>query len=437
MHTVEFSHGNAASLTINISDTTPAPAITTQPANQTGNGGGNGSTPSTPAYKAAVSGISTAGTALPVAINTSTGSAAADLGTLAQNIFVRGETATIAVPSIPDVSSYTMEMPAASLSIPGGEGALIVSTDTGSITVPANMLAGIPATEGKKAGITVSRSDKSCLPAEIKAAIGGRPVIQLTMTLDGTQTEWSNPNAPVAVSIPYTPTAAELANPESIVIWYIDGSGRAVSVPNGRYDAASGKVTFSTTHFSDFAVVYNKVGFNDVVKDAWYSRAVNFIAARGITEGTGSGNFSPEAKLTRGQFVVMLMKAYGIAPDANTKDNFSDAGDTYYTGYLAAAKRLGISEGMGSNMFVPGKEITRQEMFTMLYNALKAIGRLPHGDTVKVLSDFSDAGQIDSWARDAMALLVKTGTVSGSAGRLAPLNTATRAEMAQILYNLL
>ncbi|MCG9967084.1 hypothetical protein L9W92_03315 [Pelotomaculum terephthalicicum JT] len=36
-----------------------------------------------------------------------------------------------------------------------------------------------------------------------------------------------------------------------------------------------------------------------------------------------------------------------------------------------------------------------------------------------------------------MTLLVKTGTVGGSAGKLTPLSTTTRAEMAQVLYNLL
>ncbi|MDD4801915.1 MAG: hypothetical protein PHF24_03060 [Syntrophomonas sp.] len=67
----------------------------------------------------------------------------------------------------------------------------------------------------------------------MKAAIGDKPLIQLTLSIDSNQTNWSNPDAPVTVSIPYTPTAAELANPESIVIWHIGGSGRAVSVPNG------------------------------------------------------------------------------------------------------------------------------------------------------------------------------------------------------------
>jgi len=133
----------------------------------------------------------------------------------------------------------------------------------------------------------------------------------------------------------------------------------------------------------------------------------------------------------------MMMRAYGIAPDANPKDNFSDAGNTYYTGYLAAAKRLGISGGVGNNMFAPGREITRQEMFTLLYNALKAIGRLPRGNAGKPLSTFSDADEIASWTKDAINLLVETGTISGSGGKLSPANTTTRAEIAQVLYNLL
>ena len=151
---------------------------------------------------------------------------------------------------------------------------------------------------------------------------------------------------------------------------------------------------------------YNKVTFKDVAENAWYGKAAGFIAARGVTTGTGNGNYSPDAKLTRGEFIVMLMKAYGIAPDTAPADNFDDAGSTYYTGYLAAAKRLGISGGVGNNMFAPGKEITRQEMFTLLYNALKAIGELRSGNTGKSLSAFSDAGQIASWAKDAMVLMV-------------------------------
>lgn len=334
-------------------------------------------------------------------------------------------------------SAGRLEIPSSFILNPNSGKTLTLGNDFASVTIPSDMLDNIPVIVGKKVEISIGQGDKSGLPDDVKAAIGDRPLISLSLLIDGKQTDWSNPDAPVTVSIPYMPTADELKNPDSIVVWYIDGSGNPQCVANGHYDPATGAVTFDVTHFSNYAVVYNPVSFNDVKSGAWYYKAVSFIAARDITRGTGSGNFSPDAKLTRGDFLVMLMKAYGIAPDTSPADNFSDAGNTYYTGYLAAAKRLGISAGVGNNMYAPGKEITRQEMFTLLYNALKVIGRLPQGDSGKTLSDFSDAGQIDSWAKEALTLLVETGTVGGNAGKLSPTGTTTRAEMAQVLYNLL
>ncbi|WP_286723897.1 S-layer homology domain-containing protein [Pelotomaculum sp. PtaB.Bin117] len=291
--------------------------------------------------------------------------------------------------------------------------------------------------DGRKAEVVISEGDKSKLPPGIQNKIGDKPLIQLTLLIDGKQTDWKNSGAPVTVSIPYKPTPQELRNPQGIVVWYIDGDGRAVSVPNGKYDPRTGMVTFTTTHFSDYAVAYNPVEFGDVAEGAWYYGAVSFIAAREITNGTGGGNYSPEAGLTRGEFIVLMMRAYGIDPDENPAGNFADAGDTYYTGYLAAAKRLGISAGVGSNLYAPDNQITRQEMFTLLYNALKVIEQLPEGILGKALTDFADSGDVAAWATEAMTLLVETGTVSGSGGRLNPTGTTTRAEMAQVLYNLL
>ncbi len=66
---------------------------------------------------------------------------------------------------------------------------------------------------------------------------------------------------------------------------------------------------------------------------------VGFIAARDITSGTGGGSYSPNAKLTRGEYIVLMMRSCGIALDENLADKFSDAGNTYYTGYLVTAKR--------------------------------------------------------------------------------------------------
>lgn len=394
------------------------------------------STPTVPEYKADVNTGNDSNSNMPVTIDKNSGIASVDVGTV-NNLVSGGQISVVTVPPVPDVYTYTLNIPVPNLSTSNEQGALAFKTDIGTVTVPSNMLTSVEGINGSKVGISIGRGDKSNLTEDVRNTIGDRPLVQLTLSIDGKQTDWSNPNVAVTVSIPYTPTADELKNPESIVIWYIDGNGNAVSVPNGHYDPATGTVTFDTTHFSDYAVAYNKVSFNDVAAGAWYNKAVSFIAARGITGGTGSGNYSPDAKLTRGEFLVMLMKAYGISPDTNSTDNFSDAGNAYYTGYLAAAKRLGITTGVGNNQYAPGKEITRQEMFSLLCNALKVINQLPQGDSGKTLSDFTDAGQIDSWAKDAMTLLVETGTVSGNNGALKPLSTTSRSEMAQVLYNLL
>jgi hypothetical protein len=174
-----------------------------------------------------------------------------------------------------------------------------------------------------------------------------------------------------------------------------------------------------------------------VADTAWYADAVAFAAARGVTNGMGGGLFLPENALTRGQFVTMLLRAYGIAPDQVPADNFADAGNTYYTGYLSAAKRLGIAGGIGNNRFAPERAITRQEMAVMLYNALKALNLLPASEAGKRLSDFTDSDEIVSWANEAFTVLVGNGILKGSGGKLSPADELTRAQMAQIIYNLL
>lgn len=407
------------------------PATSSAPSG--GSGRGSSSTPTTPNYNADLTAVNGSNSALPITFNTANGTANVNVSLQSLG---QGRT-SITVPSIAGAHTYTVNIPVSSLSAPDAQSTMTISTNAGSVTVPSKMLTGVSGISGKEAGISIGQGAKDRLPNDVKAAIGEKPLIQLTLSIDGKQADWSNPDVPVTVRIPYTPTTAELANPESIVVWYIDGSGNAVTIPNGHYDVTAGTVTFQTTHFSDYAVAFNKESFKDVESSVWYHEAVNFIAAREITRGTEGGNYSPESKLTRGEFIVLMMRAYGIAQETTPTENFSDGGNTYYTGYLAAAKHIGITAGVGNNMYAPDKEITRQEMFTLLYNTLKMIGQLPTGDSGKSVLDFSDSRQIDTWAKEAMSTFVVTGTIGGSDGKLTPQGKTTRAEMAQVLYNLL
>jgi hypothetical protein len=273
----------------------------------------------------------------------------------------------------------------------------------------------------------------SVLPDAVKQEVGDRPVYDFSVTA-GSSIITSFGGGSASISVPYTLRPGEDKN--AVIVYYLDASGN-LQVVRGAYNEAAGTVDFKVSHFSQYVVGYNKVRFADVAQSAWYSEAVSFIAARGITKGTAPDRFSPDAVITRGQFIVMLMRAYGIEPDQNPTDNFADAGNTYYTNYLAAAKRLGISMGVGDNRFAPESKITRQDLFTLLYRSLKLLDELPENTTGRSLAMFGDASEISNYAMEAMDTLVKGGIVNGSAGMLDPQGKSIRAQMAQVLFNLL
>ncbi len=312
-------------------------------------------------------------------------------------------------------------------------GSLAISSAVAEMTFDGKALEKIASQTSGDVSFGVSRVDNSTLSKEARGIVGDRPIFDFSVTsgdkkiteIDGT----------VTISIPYTTATGE--NPNAIVAYYINADGKPELIQNCKYDAEHGVLAFTTTHFSVYAVGYQKVAFDDVKKSAWYADAVTFLAARNITGGITETTFGPSETLTRGQFITLLMRAYNLQPDDNSNNNFSDAGDTYYTNYLAAAKQLGITGGVGDNKFEPEQAVTRQQMFTLLYNALKVIDQLPEGDSKKTLSNFTDSNRISSYAKDAMIYFVKSGAVSGTNEKLLPEATTTRAEMAQVLYKLL
>jgi len=407
-----------------------------------GGSNGNGGTktpvvevPETEKYtaKSKINGVELA---LKVIVDEGNGRASVDLSTHQEDMF-NGGADFVTIPYISGVDKYSISIPVSSLSTIGKQGELRLNTYNGNITVPSNMLTRVAGTSGNKAEITIGKGNMSRLPESAKASVGDRQIMEVTLVIDGRHIQWNNSDTPLTLSTTYKPTDKENKNLDSIIIWYVDNKGGATPTTDGYYDPAAGVVRFTTTNLGLYAIGYNPVKFGDVDEEEWYYKPISFIAARKIAAGTGNGNFSPDAKITRGEFIVMMMKSYGITEDNNLSNNFSDAGSTYYTGYLAAAKKLGISSGVGGNMFAPDKEITRQEMFTMLYKALKMIDRLPEGKSGKLLSDFADSEIIESWAEEAISMMVESGNITGSAGKINPQDMTSRAEMAQVLYNLL
>ncbi|KJF27144.1 hypothetical protein TZ02_09625 [Clostridium aceticum] len=179
--------------------------------------------------------------------------------------------------------------------------------------------------------------------------------------------------------------------------------------------------------------------FSDV-KDqyAWAIKAIDGLYERGIVSGMGDGRFAPQNNVTRADFLIMVMKSYGIELDAQITDNFLDAGNKYYTSYLGTAKRLGLVSGVGDNLYLPEATITRQDMFVILYKVLDKLEQLPEEmRSGRSLDNFNDTGEIANYAVEAMKCFVETGMIQGDGVHLRPRATSTRAEAVQVLYNLL
>ena len=429
--TVTYGSGYSVSVTKGLITRLATITVTEQAANTSGDSDSPGS--STPAPAPAPTPALPASTiAMQPVLSGSTGTIKLD-DAKAKDLLAKDT--TIIVPAIAGATAYSVGLPVTALTGAQGGGTLTVSTNAGKITIPDNMLTGITGISGKEAGVTIGQGNKADLPADVKAALGNRPLVQLSLSVDGKQTEWNNPNASVSVSIPYTPTQEELKNPENIVVWYIDGSGNAVTVPNGRYDAKTGMVTFDTNHFSLYAVAFVQRSFSDLGSVAWAKKSIEVLAAKDIIKTPSANTYNPAANITRADFLYSLVRSLGV----NTKisGNFDDVSkDAYYYNEIAIAKALGITAGIGNNKFGPDSGITRQDMMVMTEKALKLLKKVNQQGAATVLDKFTDRQSISSYAANSVATIVKEGLIVGSGNKINPTGSTTRAEAAVFLYRI-
>lgn len=173
--------------------------------------------------------------------------------------------------------------------------------------------------------------------------------------------------------------------------------------------------------------------FIDLDNTIWAIPSVNFLRTYGVVTGKGKKRYQPNDTLKRGDFVLMLARAFDFSLSGT--ESFPDVPrDSYYAGAIAAGKSLNLIKGSGKNgSFRPEDNITRQEAATILFRVLQNERNLTAADT-GYLTAYSDMGQIEPYAQTALATLVRDGIFEGSGGRLYPYAPLTRAQMAVILH---
>jgi len=171
--------------------------------------------------------------------------------------------------------------------------------------------------------------------------------------------------------------------------------------------------------------------FADMKQAEWAKEAVSKMADSGIVSGDENGNFRPNDAVTREEFVKMLVLASGKY-NKDAVCTFEDVSeDAWYYSYVASAYENGIANGISENRFGTGQLLTRQDMAVLCARVKNDIKKLR--DNV----DFADGGEIADYAKDAVSKLYMAGAINGMGdNQFVPLGQATRAQSAQMIYNL-
>ena len=154
----------------------------------------------------------------------------------------------------------------------------------------------------------------------------------------------------------------------------------------------------------------------------WAAEAIEGFSRLGLIEGY-NGQFFPNKNITRGEMAVILDRLMDYQTAA--KNSFSDLGEAFYTDAVLKANAVGVMLGSDGTVR-PTEPITRQEAAVLLCRALGLEG----GGSV---AQFSDRGQIASWAADAVGAMAAKKLLQGANGMFRPTDAITRAETVAIL----
>lgn len=128
-------------------------------------------------------------------------------------------------------------------------------------------------------------------------------------------------------------------------------------------------VTFLWRAAGSPKVENGKNPFTDVKADAYYYDAVLWAVEKGVTSGTSSTTFSPDATVTRGQTVTFLYRNAG-SPEVSGTMPFTDVeADAYYAKAVQWAVQQKITTGTSETTFSPMSDCTRGQIVTFLYRA--------------------------------------------------------------------
>ena len=174
--------------------------------------------------------------------------------------------------------------------------------------------------------------------------------------------------------------------------------------------------------------------FKDFDRNAWYADAVSAAVDNGLLYGKSSTIIDPNGAMTRAEMAAIINRSFGCYKATDISQYKDVSKSKWYYNDVALAVQMGTYNGRSSSAMAPDAPISRQEAMTVVARALE----LDYDSYSKTdLSAFSDRSEISNWALPYVRAMVGADYIHGRGKLLAPLDNITRAEFAQIFYNII
>ena len=162
--------------------------------------------------------------------------------------------------------------------------------------------------------------------------------------------------------------------------------------------------------------------------DSWKHAGLVSAVENNIMKGD-NGEIRPDDNLTRAELTAMMVRVLGAQNDKADIAHLVDVAiDAWYADYIKSGVATKIINGAGNKM-MPNDPVTREQAFTILARTFVFVA-----ENSNAVGNFSDAGKVSDWAKDAAAALIERNVVQGgSANDLRPKDNVTRAEYAAML----
>ncbi len=238
----------------------------------------------------------------------------------------------------------------------------------------------------------------------------------------------------------------DIAGKNFFTVVRVENSGNVVPVPTNT-DTTRGVayLTSKTLEDGDYAAISATHTF--INTPSWVTGPANTLGSKLILSNTTGSDLSASQAISRSETVTIMTKTLGVYGDASGTSPFFDMipTDSYFNAVMSAVSQSLIS-GYPDGTFKPSGKLTRAEAMTIVARAMRFLdgksvsqsSEMSDSEATAILSKFTDATSVDAWAKKDIAECVQAGVVNGdNNGRLNPKANVTRAELIQLMYNLL